>query len=341
MEPLTHALAGAVVGGAVAGPQRVRRAALVGALAGIAPDLDFALTALAPSALPNLYHRTYTHALLAAPLWGLLAAIPFMRPLTARGRGRLVVAGTAAAVLHGLLDASTAYGAALAAPFSIRRLAWPILPMLDPALGTLLLAAAIAVFAWGRRRAARLGTGLLVAYALMLAIQHERATTHQITLAARRHHAMQTPSLVPVTGTPFVWRSAYATGDRLQVDTFVAPPFAEACWHHGPRLERFGETDLPPDEDVRRAFQGFSSFREGFAARAPERPARVGDARHSLEPTGFAPLWGIRIESNGEDGARPRWFQVSAGRRLRAVPRGWRLLLASCPRPAMAPKIEP
>ena len=85
MDPITQGALGAALPQSFAPAKKVRSAALVGALSGMAPDLDALIRSSTDPLLFLDYHRQFTHALLFVPVGALvccLAFYPFMRSLT-------------------------------------------------------------------------------------------------------------------------------------------------------------------------------------------------------------------------------------------------------------------
>ena len=70
MDPLTHAVTGATVAAFVAQEEDMRRAAIVGAVAGLIPDLDVLISDANDPLLQLEMHRQFSHSLLVAPVIG-------------------------------------------------------------------------------------------------------------------------------------------------------------------------------------------------------------------------------------------------------------------------------
>ncbi|MDC3283047.1 metal-dependent hydrolase, partial [Planctomycetota bacterium] len=68
MDPLSQAVVGAVVAGCVAKPQTIKPALMLGAIAGMAPDLDVFIRDPQDPLLFLEYHRQFTHALAFIPV---------------------------------------------------------------------------------------------------------------------------------------------------------------------------------------------------------------------------------------------------------------------------------
>ena len=85
MDPFTQGAIGAALPQSFAPAEKVRSAAIIGALSGIAPDLDVFIRSSTDPLLFLDYHRQFTHALLFVPIGALvccLAFYPFVRNLT-------------------------------------------------------------------------------------------------------------------------------------------------------------------------------------------------------------------------------------------------------------------
>lgn len=157
MDTVTQALLGATVGQAAFSHRLGRRALYWGALGGVIPDLDV-LTILVEGPFAEFrYHRGITHSLFFGPVVGPLLGWLAWRFQRWRGRsdpGPLsawVGLFTLALFTHPLIDVFTAYGTQLFAPFSLERVAWNALGIIDPTYSGILIAALAAGVAWRRR----------------------------------------------------------------------------------------------------------------------------------------------------------------------------------------------
>src|SRR5262245_17077796 len=108
MDPLSHALLGAAVSQTAFPAAQSRRTLLLGAAAGTLADADVLLRFVSDPALPWEAHRHITHALVFAPIGGLIAALPFLLQSWWRSRWKMTLAvATLAYATHGFLDACT------------------------------------------------------------------------------------------------------------------------------------------------------------------------------------------------------------------------------------------
>lgn len=300
MDLITQGLAGAVLAAAAAPPAQLRRAAAIGAVAGMLPDADILIRS-ADDPLFNLeYHRHFSHALVFVPAGALLLALA-LRPVL-RGRLGLVpiwafaMLGMASA---GLLDACTSFGTHLLWPFSEERVAWNLIAIVDP-LFSLVLAAGL-VLAWRRQSAspARFGLGLASFYLLLALVQHQRAEDAVIELAGERGHAIERIEVKPTLGNILLWRGVYLAGDQFHVVAVRAGFFARPRIYDGGALPRFRadlQAGLPPDSVQARDIARFARLSDDYLVLHPQRPEIIGDLRYAMLPNGTAPLWGIAID---------------------------------------------
>ncbi|HVQ77767.1 MAG TPA: metal-dependent hydrolase [Candidatus Binatia bacterium] len=323
MDPLTHALVGAAAARVALARPLGPAAWLPGIAGALIPDLD-GLARLSGDPLAYAtYHRHFTHALLFAPVGGAVAALPWLLRPAMRGRWLAVYAAAVTGYAsHGLLDAVTSYGTLLFWPFSNARVSLSWISVIDP-LFTLALAVGVAAAAW-RRRAGPAALALLVGlgYLALGAVQRERALDAQQRIAAHRGDARVRGDAFPTIGNHLVWRSLYQVGDTLRLDRIRVPWFGPPTWAPTTAVPAIAETQLPSavqaDPLALRDFRRFRWFSGGWVAPAPEDPALLGDARYSLAPGRYAPIWAIRLRP----GQRPpvEWVDRTRDRSLEFTP---------------------
>ena len=322
MDPLTHGLLGAAVAQAALPAEEGRKALLLGAAAGTLADADVALRFFSDPALPWEVHRHATHALVFAPLGGLLAALPFLLAPALRARPRTtLLAATLAYATHGLLDACTSYGTSLLLPFSGARAAWDVIAIVDPIFTLVLLAGACAA-AWRLRRAPALAALALCAAYLGLGARQHAAAMHEVhRLAASRGHVVERARALPTPMNLVVWRGLYVAEGRIHADGGRVPLSGAPKWQAGSSLPLFLPEPGPPAGGDPRAARiaevetRFERFTDGYAARDPARPDILADMRYSFEVSTFAPLWGIRVVAPGSGGDPVSWVDLAGDRR--------------------------
>ena len=298
MDPFTHALLGASAAQIAFGRRLPRRAWLIGAGAGLAPDLDFFIRSASDPLLNVELHRQFTHALAFIPVGGALAALPWLLRRSARVDWRPVLgAATLAYATHGLLDACTNYGTQLLWPFTDLRVAWHLVTTIGPQITLLLLLGLSAALLGGRRWPAALGVLGCLLYLGIAIGQQARGLAAQTLIADARGHSIARAKLFPTVGNPVLWRAVYESDGVLYTDRIrlgSTPSFKP-----GNAVPLSAEASLPAallaNPRVVRDYRRFARFSDGWVARAPADPEVLGDARYSLSTERFEPIWGIRF----------------------------------------------
>jgi inner membrane protein len=320
MDPLTHALLGAAASYTVFGRRLGRRAALIGAVGALLPDLDVLIRSSTDPLLAIEHHRGFTHSLAFVPVGGLVASLPWL--LNGANRRRwLAVAGAATLgyATHGPLDAATTYGTRLFWPLSDYRVGLDWISIIDP-LFTLVLLVGLGLALW--RRTAGPAVAALLCCALYLGVgmlQRERALAAQERIATARGHARDRGATFPTFANNLVRRSLYEANDSLHSDRIRVALSGTAQWSPGNSLPLLREEDLPPEKRLRPRLRGdfrrFAWFSDGWVARAPADSTLIADARYSMTTGRFVPVWGIRLDPH--DPQRPtEWVNRSRERRL-------------------------
>ena len=243
------------------------------------------------------HHRGFTHSLAFVPAGGTLAALPFSRARAG------ILAGIAAYASHALLDAATTFGTQLFWPFSRYRVGLDVISIVDPLFTLILLAGVVAAFR-SKRRGVLIALTAAVAWLAIGFVQRERALDAQQRLAATRGDRVVRAEVFPTIGNTIVWRAIYETNGTLRMDRIRVPWLGEAT--------HVAVTSVPRccDELRSRDFERFAWFANGWVARAPDDPSLIGDARYSLRPDRYEPVWGIRFTP------RVEWLDRSRSRRV-------------------------
>ncbi len=165
MDSVTQIVLGATIAAVCVPKQHRRKAVLIGAMLGTAPDLDVFIDY--GDAVANFtYHRGFTHSLFALMpfsifLWAILKR--FYEPVrTAPGPWFLAI--SLALITHPLLDAHTAYGTQLFWPLASPPVMWSTIFIIDPLYTLPLLIGVIVILIKPQNTAAfrTLATGLVL-----------------------------------------------------------------------------------------------------------------------------------------------------------------------------------
>jgi inner membrane protein len=303
MDPLTHAVLGAVASQGFARKHEFGLAALIGFAAAMLPDADTFIQSAQDSLLTLEYHRQFTHALIFIPVGAFIASavlwfffrhrVPFVR---------LYLYAMSAYATAGLLDACTSYGTQLLWPFSTERIAWKIVAIIDPVVTLTLIAAVILAVVRKSRIPAIIGLMLIICYLLLGLSQRNQVEQAAYALAGQRGHPVEKIAVKPSMGSLLLWRSVYLSGGIYYVDAIRAGLLSDIKIYPGGAIKAFDISETFPGLEkssvLYNDIQRFNTYSSGFLVSHPDIPAVVGDIRYAMLPNGLRPLWGI--ETNGK-----------------------------------------
>ncbi|MEO0794806.1 MAG: metal-dependent hydrolase [Verrucomicrobiota bacterium] len=304
MDPLSQVSLGAAAAALASNDQSIRRALVVGAIAGGLPDLDVLISSSKDPLISLKFHRHFTHALLFAPVIGLLVAISAKYLFYSRrwALKELFVFATLGAISHGLLDACTSYGTMLYLPLNSHRESWDLISIIDP-IFTLPLVMLIGL-AFIRKYAnfAKAGLILCASYLLFGFVQRERATSYAYELAELRGVDVESVTARPSFANTILWRLVVEDNRHYYVDAVWLMPFFNPTLYEGSQVERIDTKQLVEAASTQaNDIQRFNHFSQGYLYLAPNHQQVLGDLRYSLFPDSIEPLWGIRIDPEHPD----------------------------------------
>src|SRR5690606_3185135 len=299
MDPVSQAAFGASWAQAGAGCRRLRDGAMLGPVAGMAPDLDTLLQSRTDPLLFLEIHRHFTHALAFVPIGALVCAVVFHRAV----RKRLTFAETHTFCLlgygsHGLLDACTSYGTQLLWPFSSVRIAWNVVSVFDPLFTVPVLALVVLAARSARPRYAYAALGWAVAYLAFGYLQMTRAEAAGLAHAAGRGHEPVRLEAKPSLGNLMLWKVIYEHDGRYYVDAVRAGMAAAVI--DGESIEKLDLRGhfpwLDPDSQQARDVERFAGVSDHFVAVENDAPYRIVDMRYSMVPNEIDGFWAIVLD---------------------------------------------
>lgn len=310
MDSITQGILGAAAAQAVLSRRMPRSAWLVGAVGGMAADLDVLIRSASDPTVGWVFHRHFTHSLIFIPIGGLIAALPFLWTKRFRDyRLEVIVASIIGYATHGLLDSFTSYGTQLLWPFSNLRVAWDWIGIIDPIYSLTLLIGVIWTALTQRPRAARIALLLSSLYICFGGWQHHRAVETQRQLAALRNHPIEHSRVMPAPGWLRFWRSVYISNGRLYSDGVYTRWFQSPLALEGDLADVTTFGLLPPaaqsNAEAKRQFTIFNWFADGLIAPVEGDANGFGDMRITGTVEGRTPLWGLRFDP--VTGAPSRW----------------------------------
>lgn len=285
MDIVTQGFLGAALASSAAPPRELRTAAVVGLAAGMLADVDAFIRSASDPLLTLEYHRHFTHALAFVPLGALIAALllwPLLR--TRLVFARLYLYALLGYCLSGFLDACTSYGTHVLWPFSDARTAFNIIAIVDPLFTLALLVPLVLALRRRQRKLAVVGLGLAALYLGVGVLQHHRALHALEQLAEKRGHSPQRMLVKPTFANLLLWRGLYIADGEVHADAIRA----------GLDVRSYpGESAALAEPSEQGAESRFATFTDGWLIRHPDQPARLGDARYAMLPTGLRPMWSL------------------------------------------------
>jgi len=301
MDPISQATVGAAAAQSSSSRKQLMRAAVIGALAGMAPDLDIFIRSSTDPLLALEYHRHFTHALFFIPFGAAICAALFFLLFNRKWQlpfKTIYLWCFLGYATHGLLDGCTTYGTRLLWPFSDVRIAWNTISVIDP-LFTLPLLACLIVAIWRKSRAWHIaGVSWMALYLCAGLLQNERAEAMSDALAQQRGHTPINLKAKPGFANIIVWKTVYEYEGRFYVDA-VRPGLPVPRVWEGSSIAKFEAGKdfawLAANSQQAKDIERFSHFSSGFVAIDPFQQNSIVDVRYSQLPHHIEPMWGIRL----------------------------------------------
>jgi inner membrane protein len=310
MDTITQGVLGAAASQTIMSRRLPQGAGLIGAIGGMAADLDIFIYSLNDPTVGWIFHRHFTHSLVFIPAGGLIAALPFLWMKRFTGHRReVILASTIGYATHGLLDSFTSYGTQMLWPFTNLRIAWDWMGIIDPIYTFMLWAGVIWTARTLNPRAVRIALVLSSLYICFGGWQHHRAVEMQRRLAEMRGHRMEHSRVMPAPGWLVFWRSVYISNGRLYSDGIETRWLNSALVLEGESADATTIDDLPPEvranPEARRQFGIFTWFTDGLVAPVEGNAIACGDMRITASVENLSPLWGLQFDP--ASGAPRRW----------------------------------
>ncbi|MGH9766542.1 MAG: metal-dependent hydrolase [Blastocatellia bacterium] len=310
MDPITQGVLGAAAAQSVMSRRLPRGAGLIGAIGGMAADLDVFIYSFNDPTVSWTFHRHFTHSLIFIPVGGLIAALPFLLMKRFKGYKReVILAAIIGYATHGILDAFTSYGTQLLWPFTNLRVAWDWIGIVDPLYTIPLWIGVIRTARTRNPNAVRVALLLTSLYICFGGWQHRRAVEMQKELAAMRGHKIEYSRVMPAPGWLLFWRSLYVSNGRLYADGIETRWFDSTLALEGGSADLATFDDLPvsvrSNTEARRRFDVFKWFADSLIAPIEASPDAYGDMRFTAAVEVLRPLWGLQFDP--ASGASRRW----------------------------------
>ena len=304
MDPVSQGVLGGVAAQQFRHKTEKAAALLVGALAGMAPDLDVFITSDKDPLFFLEFHRHFTHALIFIPIGALVCAIAFHFVFKAWfsraqiGFKQVYLWCFAGYSTHALLDACTTYGTQLLWPFSSIRVAWNTVSVVDPLFTLPLLGLLITAVLKQSNWLARISLAYVFLYLGMGYVQQQRAVEVANQLAFQRGHDPVNLGLKPSFANIIVWKSIYEHEGYYFVDAIRVGLGVK--YYEGVQVEKLDLNSqlnwLNSDSQQAKDIERFRWFANDHLGIDPSNDLRIIDVRYSLIPNEVVGMWGIVLD---------------------------------------------
>ena len=301
MDPLSQAVLGASLSQAATNDKTKQVSALViGALAGMAPDLDILIHSADDPLLFLEFHRQFTHSLFFIPFGALICALVFF-PFAKNklSFSQIYLFSFLGFATHGLLDSCTSYGTQLYWPFSNERIAWNVVSIIDPFF-TIPIIILITIAALRHKvRYARIAISYAVIFLALGLVQKQRAEDVAYQLAQQRGHVIERVQVKPSFANRHLWKIVYEHNGRYYVDA-VKLLWNTTIYQGSSVLKLNIKRDYPSivhKSQQMKDIERFRWFSNDFVAVNPENLNVITDIRYSFIPNQIKLMWGIELNN--------------------------------------------
>ena len=277
-------------------------ALLIGALSGMAPDLDVLIASNHDPLLFLEYHRQFTHSLLFIPFGALVCTLLFYVFFKNKMSFlQIYLFAFLGFSTHGLLDGCTSYGTQLFWPFSDERFSWDIVSIVDPFFTLPVLVGVIFAVVKSNRNIARVTFIYALVFVCFGFVQKYRAADALYALAEERGHVVERFITKPSFANRHVWKMIYEADGRYYVDA------VKLLWgvkyYSGTSVIKLNiERDYPwllANSQQAKDIERFRWFSDDYLAVNPDDDTIIMDVRYSMVPNQIKLMWGIQL--NHED----------------------------------------
>lgn len=309
MDPISHAVLGASLSQSFTKDKTQQKSALViGALAGLAPDLDILIRSAADPLLFLEYHRQFTHSLSFVPAGALLCALALYPFYKTRLRFKQIyLFSFLGFATHGLLDACTSYGTQLLWPFSNMRIAWNTVSIIDPMFTLPVLVLIMLAVKKKNVLYARMAFAYAVLFLSLGVIQHNRAEKALYELAEQRGHQVERIHVKPSFANRHLWKMIYEYDGRYYVDAVKLLINAE--YITGTSIQKLDVGRdfpwLPEASQQAKDIERFRWFSDDFLAVSSHNPNLIMDMRYSFLPNQISSMWGVEVSKPLIEAGKP------------------------------------
>lgn len=302
MDVLSQAVLGSSLSQSFANDKSKQFSALIiGALAGMTPDLDILIRSTNDPLLFLEFHRQFTHSLIFIPFGALICALFFY--LFVKNKlsfSQVYLFSFLGFSTHGLLDACTSYGTQLFWPFSNQRVSWSLVSIIDPLFTIPILIGIVLAVYKKNQLLARVTFIYAVVFLSLGLIQKQRAVNSIEDLVKQRGHQAERVLVKPSFGNRHVWKLIYEYDGRYYVDA------VKLLWNKnilvGTSIAKLNvKRDfqwLDATHQQTKDIERFRWFSDDFLAVDSNDKNVIFDVRYSFVPNEIKLMWGIELNQD-------------------------------------------
>lgn len=305
MDPITHGIAGALLGKGLFSRRETKVAIFAATLGAVFPDIDIVADIVTRDPLSIVkYHRALTHSFAAMPFFAMLLAAltpPVLNWLKRRYSSlgdweaprfwKLTLIYMVGIASHIILDGMTSFGTRMWWPISGERVAWDMLFIVDFAFTTIILVPQVIAWTYcnparARRRAIRNWALFTIGAFLLWAIARPAGYGFHLWIAALASGIFALLFFAPAI-SGFGFRASRAAWCQVGIIVMVAYLVGCGCLHHAAyarartfaarnhtAVDRMGALPIPPSfldwDDAIRSPDGV--YEAQFDIRNPQPP---------------------------------------------------------------------
>jgi membrane-bound metal-dependent hydrolase YbcI (DUF457 family) len=306
MDPITHGIAGSLLGKGFFSKREAKVAIFAATLGAVFPDVDIFVDAITRDPLSIVkYHRALTHSFVAMPFFAMLLAAltppalnwlkrryPALHDWEAPRFWKLTLIYMVGIASHIILDGMTSFGTRMWWPVSKERVSWDMLFIVDFAFTTIILLPQVVAWTYSdparaRRRAARNWVLFTIAAFLLWAIARPAGYGFHLWIAALASAIFALAFFMPAAGG-FGFRVSRAAWCQAGIVVMVGYLLGCGFLHHAAyaraekfaaqnhtAVDRMGALPIPPSfldwDDAIRSHNGV--YEAQFDIRNPQPPS--------------------------------------------------------------------
>ncbi|HRD70836.1 MAG TPA: metal-dependent hydrolase [Legionella sp.] len=299
MDVISQAALGAACSQALLGKYNKHIPWVAGALAGMAADLDVLLKFTKEHMSYELWHRSVTHSFIFIPVGALIVTLFLMCFPYYRANWKLVFGACLIGyATHGILDACTSFGTLLFWPWSMQRVSWDIISIIDPLFTVPLILGTIWSVIFQQRKGAFIGLFVAGLVLILNTLQHHRALISVTQYAQANQLSLKRIRAIPALASSTKWRIIARNGECFLIADAIIPlagkskliPIRQVPRFLGKATESFSLT-----EGQQRDLAIYTWFTDDYLIIANTKPLVLIDGRYTWGVDPIIALWGIKL----------------------------------------------